>query len=189
MRQILDSNPERLVVPLAAIGGIARALDRTSLKFAGDGLPSSGVLAAATIVGALSGIIFVYLYGFLVHWTGGWFQGRGSAAQVRAALAWPNVIAAWALLLWIPGILLFGTELFTRETPVLDANPPLFSGFILFQLLELAVAAWFVVVFLKCVGEAQGFSAWKALANSVVAGLAMIAPFVILGIVIGLVVS
>jgi hypothetical protein len=39
----------------------------------------------------------------------------------------------------------------------------------------------------KCLGEAQGFSAWKALANSLVAVLVMIAPLAIVGIAIVLV--
>jgi len=187
MRQILDSDPERLVLVLAAIAGVSRALDRASLKSLGDRLPLFGVLIAAIVGGALSGVLLLYLYGLCLRWTGRWFGASGSASAVRAAIAWPNVITAWALLLWIPEVLLFGNELFTTETPILDANPAMLLLLLGFFLLELVLAIWFVVVFLKCVGEAQGFSAWKALGNAVVGGLVMIAPFVVLGVVIALV--
>jgi hypothetical protein len=153
MRQILDSDPERLVVFLATMAGISRALDRASLKSLGDRLPLWGVFAAAIIGGALSGVLLLYLYGFLVRWTGRWFGGSGSASGIRAAIAWPNVITAWALLLWIPQLALFGNELFTTETPLLDANPPMALLLLGFSLLELVGAVWFVVAFLKCVGE------------------------------------
>ncbi len=186
MRQILESDPERLVVVLAAIAGMSRALDRASFKSLGDRLPLLGVLAGAIIGGALSGILLLYLYGFFLRWTGRWFGAKGSASGVRAAIAWPNVITAWALLLWIPQLALFGNELFTTETQILDGNPLMGLLLLGFFILELVVAAWFVVVFLKCVGETQGFSAWRALANAVVAGLVMIAPFAILGFVIAI---
>jgi hypothetical protein len=189
MRQILESDPERLVLALAAIAGVSRALDRASLKSLGDHLPLVAVLGLSIIGGALSGLLLLYLYGFLVRWTGRWFGGSGSAPQLRAAIAWPNVITCWALLLWVPQLLLFGNELFTTETPRLDADPG--KGLLLlgFFSLEIVVALWFIVVFLKCVSEVQGFSAWTALANALVAGLVMVAPFVVLRIVIAVVAS
>jgi hypothetical protein len=97
------------------------------------------------------------------------------------------VITAWALLLWIPQLALFGNEIFTTETPFLDANPVMVLVLVGLNLLELVAAVWVVVAFIKCVAEAQRFSAWRALANSVVAGLLMIAPFVIVGVVIAIV--
>jgi len=190
MRQVLETDPERLVLALAAIAGVSRALDRASLKSLGDHLPLVAVLGLSIIGGALSGMLLLYLFGFLLRWTGRWFGAGGAAPQhVRAAIAWPNVITCWALLLWAPQLLLFGKELFTTETPRLDANPGMTLLLLGFFLLELVVGVWFIVAFLKCVGEVQGFSAWKALANVLVAGLVMVAPFAILGVIIAVVAS
>ena len=39
---------------------------------------------------------------------------------------------------------------------------------------------WAFVAGLKCLGEVQGFSAWKALGNGLLAGLVIAAPFIVL---------
>ena len=86
------------------------------------------------------------------------------------------------MLLWIPELLLFGEELFTEATPRLDAAPELQGLLLVFVAVELTAALWAFVAFLKCLGEVQGFSAWRALLN-------LLLPGVLVGIAIGLVVT
>jgi len=188
MRQILDSDPERNIYVLATIAGVSRVLDRASLRSMGDEVPIFVILGLALIAGTVGGVIMIYLYGSLLRWTGKWFGGSGTNIEVRAAFAWPNAILAWALLLWIPELLIFGEELFTSETPRLDASMTLTLLYLGFLFLELVIGVWCAVAFLKCLGEAQGFSAWRALANSIVALLVLVVP-VLLFVVIGLMVS
>ena len=184
MRFILDTDPRRMVIVLAMIGGVARTLDRASSQSLGDRFPLAGVLAFAAIFGALSGMIGLYLFGFLVRWTGGWIGGRGTAEGIRAALAWPNVITAWALLLMIPELFIFREELFTSATPRIEANPLLSLGLMVFGAQEIVCGLWAVVATLKCLGEVQGFSAWRALGNTLLAGLVIAAPFLVLAILV-----
>jgi hypothetical protein len=87
---------------------------------------------------------------------------------------------AWALILWIPEIALFGQETFTSETPGIDADPSKALYLIGFGVVEVTIAIWASVVFLKCIGQLQGFSAWKALGNSLLAGLVIAIPVAIL---------
>ena len=187
MRQILDDDPERLVLVLAALGGISQALDNASTRSAADHLSLLAVLAGAVALGAVGGIVGLYVSAVVLRVTGSWLGGTASSRELRAALAWPNVLTAWALLLWIPELLLFGRELFTTEMPRTDASLPLTVTFFCFAFVEIVIAIWSVVVVVKCVAEAQRFSAWRALGSICVAIafvlgvlLAILVPFLLL---------
>jgi len=172
---IVDSSPDRLVVPLAAIGGIAHALNRASTLGLGDLYPILGIAFWAVMGGALGGIITLFVGGWVLTLTGRPFRGTGSTEDVRSAVAWSNVPIIWALLLWIPELALFGREIFMSAMPLVEANPGLGLALLGFGALEIGVAVWAFVVFLKCLAEAQNFSAWRALGSTVLAGLIPIA--------------
>ena len=71
------------------------------------------------------------------------------------------------------------------ETPIIDATPSLAFLMFGFAAIEISIGIWAFVVFLKCLGQVQCFSAWKALGNVVLAGLVIIIPIVV--IVLGVV--
>jgi hypothetical protein len=181
IRQIVDTDPDRHVLLLAAIAGIGTVLDKASTKSTGDHLSLMAILLLAVTVGPIGGVISLYIGGALLRWTGGWIGGRADARDIRSAIAWAGVLAIWAMILWVPELLLFGKELFTKETPIIDASTVLTTLFWLFAVIEVILGVWATVVFLKCLGEVQGFSAWKALGNCFLAGLVIIVP--ILGVV------
>jgi hypothetical protein len=180
IQNIVDSNPTRWVLLLAAMTGFSSALDQASLKSLGDKYEMPVIFVMAAIAGPICGIIGLYIGGALLRWTGAWIGGQGSAQHIRAAVAWSSVPYIWALLLWIPAVLLFGNELFTIETPVMDANLTLLMMYLGVGVLQLAIAIWAIIVFLKCLGQVQGFSAWKALGNTVLAVLVILAPLMLL---------
>jgi hypothetical protein len=86
------------------------------------------------------------------------------------------------MLLWVPELLLFGEELFTEATPRLDADPGLQALLLAFVAAELLAVLWAFVLFLKCLGQVQDFSAWRALLN-------LLLPGVLIAVAIGLVVT
>jgi Yip1 domain len=180
IQNIVDSNPTRWVLLLAALAGFSSALDQASLKSMGDKYEMPVIFVMAAIAGPICGIIGLYIGGALLRWTGAWIGGQDSAQHIRAAVAWSSVPYIWALLLWIPAVLLFGNELFTIETPVMDANLTLLMMYLGVGVLQLAIAIWAIIVFLKCLGQVQGFSAWKALGNTVLAVLVILAPIMLL---------
>ena len=181
IRQIVDTDPERHVLLLAAIAGIGEVLNKASTKSTGDHLPLTAILLLAGIVGPIGGVISLYIGGALLRWTGGWIGGRAEAREIRSAIAWAGVLAIWTMILWVPELLLFGKEMFTIETPTIDASAVLTTLFWLLAGIEAILGMWTLVVFLKCLGEVQGFSAWKALGNCLLIGLVFLVP--ILGIV------
>ncbi len=174
--QIVDTDPDRAVLLLAAIAGIGKVLDKASTKSSGDLISFPSIFLLAVILGPLSGIISLYIGGALLRWTGRWIGGRADARDIRCAIAWSSVLAIWAMLLWIPELLLFGKEMFTSKTPNIDASIALTTLLWIFIILEIVLGLWTFVVFLKCLGEVQGFSAWKALGNCFLMVLVFIVP-------------
>ncbi len=179
IREIVFSNPTRSVLLLTALAGFSTALDNASIASMGDRLDLVMIFGIVAIVGPIGGIIGLYIGAALLRWMGMWIGGAASSMDIRAAMAWSNVPIIWALLLWIPKFFLFGRELFTSDTPKIDASERLIYSFLGFGVIEVLVSIWALIIFLKCLGEVQGFSAWKALGNTLLAGLAPIVLIVI----------
>ena len=185
IRQIVETNPERLVLSLAAVGGGVEGLTNMASDSKGDDMSLRAILLATLIVGPIMGIVGLWVGGFLLRWTGGWIGGQADARRIRATLAWANMPLIWSLLLWIPALLLFGRELFTAATPVLDASARLAGLHLVFSVGIGIVSLWSFVAFLHALGEVQGFSAWRSLLNSFLALLVFLVPlFAFIGIAI-----
>lgn len=179
MRAVLAAGPDLRVLMLAAIGGVESALDRAVARSLGDRLSLPGVLAVCLVGGTIAGIVGVYLFAPLLRWTGRWLGGTASTASLRAATAWPHVLTAWRLPLWLPVLVIFGPDLFTTATPRFDSWPILWVLWYGLASLDVVIGVWIIVAHVKCTGEAQGFSAWRALVNQTLAGLVLLVPITI----------
>lgn len=104
--------------------------------------------------------------------------GEANAREVRAAITLPYLILFWAAPFWVPEMLLIGGELFRSETPILDESPGLGLLLLVHGLLQIVLAIWAFVAFLAGLSEVQGFSAWKAFANLLLALIALLVFFV-----------
>lgn len=179
IQQIVDTNPKYLVLALAAAVGFSQMLDNAVMDNLGDTLEWPIIFITAAIGGSIVGLIGLYIGGALIRWTGTWIGGTSSQENIRAAMAWSTVPVVCALVLWVPEIALFGQELFTTETPTLDAKPESALVLLLFGLIEITAGIWSIVLSLQCLGQVQGFSAWKALGNLLLAGLVFIIPITV----------
>jgi len=180
LRQILETDPRRLVFLLAALGGIAGALDLATASGTGEAYPVPVTLAVALAGGALGGVLFLFVFAGLARVAGRWLGGRGETIEIMAALAWANVPSIWSLLLWLPRAALLGEEMFRLTPSVIEGNPPaaLFLGFL--NLVQTLVGFWGFVITLKCLGEAHRFSAGRALVTLALAALMIFVPIFLL---------
>jgi hypothetical protein len=172
------------VLALAALAGFAQALDRASSQNLGDRITLPAIFGLSFLLGCLGGVISLYLGGLLLGWSGHWIGGRGTLAEIRAAMAWSRVPVIAALLLWAPALALFGRELFTSKTPILDASRPLTAAMMGFSVVEFGLGIWSLVLLLKCLGEVQGFSAWKALGNILLLGMLLAAVLILAAVLL-----
>lgn len=176
MQQILATDPQHQVLLLATLASVAHILDKTSEKSLGDKLDWPYLFLIAAIVGPIAGVISLYVSNALIRWTGNLIGGQASSQHIRTAIAWAGVPTVCALLLWAAWLVLFGQELFTSQPPVIASNPLLAILLFGFAALKIIIGFWAFVLLLKCVGQAQGFSAWLALGNLVLAVLVVMVP-------------
>ena len=179
IRRIVDSDPTRQVLLLAATWYAfitlcaQRALEAMPPKnlhprdyllsgllaqwllaiYNPAGIWASRSIKVAVLValGALFGIVLLYLSGAVLKWTGRLLGGSATSLEVRAAIAWGQIpiIAAAVCLLCS----------FLVNSPGPRATLP-------YMLLLTAYAVliiWGFVALIKCVGEVHHFSGWRAL--------------------------
>ncbi len=161
LRRILDAGG-RGAWPLAALLGVSQALDQAASHDLGSrhGLPA--ILAACLAGGVLAGPLVLLLAAVLLRWTGSWLGGKGSGADLRAALAWGQVPAVSATPLWIAVVLAGGVEVFRAAPEIPDAAASL--TILACGVAMAAAAIWGVVTSLLCVAEAHRFGAGRAIA-------------------------
>jgi len=173
MQQIVETNPRQMVLLLMAIVGISEILNKAVMKSMGDIYSLSSIFLAAFLLGPIIGLIGLYWGGALLTMTGRWLGGQASPVNVRSAIAWSSIPSIWILLLWMPEMALFGGEMFTLETPVIDASQGLTVALIVVGVFEAIILVWASVVFMHCLAQVQNFSAWRAFASSIIAFLFM----------------
>jgi hypothetical protein len=190
IRAIVNTDPYPHVVLLAILGGIVSTLSNASQRNAGDKLPLAVILGIAVFLGPVGGFLGLFVGGWFLRLTGRWLGGRARPDQLRAVIAWSYVPVLAATPIWIIQLGFFGRDLFTRETPTLDANPTLGLIVLATRIIEAVLGFWSFVILLKGVGEVQGFSAWKALASMLlillVVSLVVFVPIFLVLLVVGL---
>jgi hypothetical protein len=183
VRRIVAENPDLHVMLLVCLAGIGGSLDRASTRNAGDTLPLAAILVLACLIGPLAGMFGVWLFSHLIRLTGAWLGGVSPREHIKTAIAWALVPSVCGLLLWIPQIAVFGSEMFTTKTPTMVAQPVLLILLLAISLVELVLGVWGIVLLCNTIAEVQGFrSAWRGLGNVLLAGAIPAAVIVAIGV-------
>ena len=177
MRRIVATDPRKFVIGIAWMAGALAALNN-QVAIATFDYPENvphlprlgpiGVAIAAFLFGVIS-IVSLYGLAALYRWASHILGGTAKAADVRAALAWPQV----------PGLYLEAVMIIATALGLYDPSDS--HGFSPFGLIETIVGIWVFVISLKCLGEVNHFSAWRALGAILLGTLATFG--VLLGIV------
>lgn len=185
IRRVIDRNPRHLVYPLTCIAGFFQVIGQASTANWGDSMSLGQILAIAAIGGAIGGVIGLFVGAMLLRWTGRWLGGTGSLEQLRAAVAWSNVPVVIAGLLWLPAVAIADEYLFhSQQTTAINGLTIVYL--MLTGIAEAAASVWGLVVLCQCVGEVQGFSAWRGLANTLLASAVLMIPILLFAVFSGL---
>ncbi|HVN27787.1 MAG TPA: YIP1 family protein [Candidatus Binataceae bacterium] len=176
IRRIVDTDVRYQVTFLAILSGALIWLERRwSNPSPAAAFPILVVIAVS--VGALFGLLELYINGILFKWAGAALGGVGTYAEVRAALAWSRVPIIVAVAIGVLAILL-GAHGPTLGSGAADSSASV-------TLLHAVLVLWGFVVMLKCIGEVHRFSAWRALGSMLlllaVVLFVLLALFVIFG--------
>ncbi len=171
IRRIVDSDPTRHVLALAAAGpGLTSLLGQWSAVMNGTANPS--VLwplwvAFNVAFQAGLGIIFLYINGAILKWSGGLLGGTASRVEMRAALGWSQVPAIVAIIVLL--LALFAGVPMPNVLPGgrLQIDPAFYKVMVVAGVLGI----WGFFISLKCIGEVHRFSAWRAFGASLIPAL------------------
>ncbi|QVL56873.1 MAG: YIP1 family protein [Simkaniaceae bacterium] len=180
IRALIEYNTNYRLIALCAIYGFQYVLQLTQYLSLGQGTSLLFIIIIALILSIPVGYIMFNVLSAFYFWIGKLIKGKGSFKQVRAATYWSSVPMVLTSLIWIILMVLHGNSLFTSgyETQLVGAAAALSMGF---GVLQLAIGIWGLVILLHALGEVQGFSAWMALLNIFLAGLAI---FILLFLVV-----
>lgn len=135
------------------------------------------------MLGGIMGLIGLYIFASMVDWTGRWINGKASFDHVKAVIGWKALVdLVNSIISLVVQMILFGGQYLYSfpATPFnREALPPANYG--LFIVSSLVLGIWGLVISCKFLGEVQGFSALRALANYVLA-IVMIAIIVLIGL-------
>ena len=149
LRAILDTNPFRMIIWLALIGGMVSSLSwlaflwiRTSQQEIYRTILSSIVLI---VFGGLVGIIYLYLGGWLFKVTGSWLGGKGKFTDVKCAIGWANYPFI------ISGVIATLSCFFIANLWLMT----------FFGLAQLTSFVWAFIILLKLIAEAHRFNVFQ----------------------------
>ncbi len=136
------------------------------------------VSLAALLVSPPLAILSLYGTGALLRWAGGLLGGTATSAEVRAAIAWSTVPAIVSTAVSLLGLVTGTANVLAPQN--FEGLQTLLDQINVFEVIYLILAIWGAVIWLKCMGEVNRFSAWRAL------GASAIATAVGIGIALGL---
>jgi hypothetical protein len=169
IRRIVDTEPTRKVIALAAIGPGVNALANAWSKALADNSNLSVLwplwVAVNVAFQAALGVLGLYIGGVILRWSGGLIGGVASRVEMRAAIAWaqiPGIVAEVVLL----AAVLAGIP--TPQVPASGGLPHIDPAFYKILIVEVVLAIWGGIVGLYCIAEVHRFSAWRAFLTTLI---------------------
>jgi Yip1-like protein len=185
IRRIVEVNPRdgvlMLVVVVALAGAVSGLMTRSPTAFTIAGKPIGWfsqhqlrLYNLSMLIGwPLVAIVFLYLNGALIRWSGSLLGGKATAVEVRAALAWSTIPAFARSVIYGIAAAAGLVTAFQPEPGRFPFHDLVRSSF-QFGGVFVVLAIWQLIVGLKCIGEVHHFSAWKALGARIIAGFTLL---------------
>lgn len=106
-------------------------------------------------------MVSLYVEGALVRGTGGLLGGQANAVEVRAALAWPEVIAIAAALAYLATGMVPPIDLLMSSAGLTAHLSP--SVWLSSLTIGTLLFVWWFIVSIACIAEVHQFSFWGGL--------------------------
>lgn len=194
VRQQLETDPTKHVLLLAIIAGMAGQLANNASAISEQISLRMASFAGLLMVGAISGLIWLYVGGWLIGMAGRSLGGVANAFECRTALAWSTVPAIWMAPLNLAIGLYFiaaGPKAILGSLPdegpigpfaMYAAMPP---WMLAIMGIGMIVGLWQLVLMCQSVGEAHQFSSLRGFGALLLAGLALMGLMLVILIPLG----
>lgn len=173
IRALIETNVSYRFIALCAIYGFQYMLQVAQFLSLGRNFSLIFILLIALVLCIPVGYILFNISSAFLFWVGKLIKGKGTFKQVRAASYWSSVPNVVSLVIWVVLMVAHGSGMFVAgyETELTQTGLGVNMGA---SILQLILGVWMIVIFLHALGEVQGFSAWMALLNAFLSGLAMV---------------
>ena len=172
IRALVDYNVNHRFLVMCVIYGFLYMLQVSQFLALGQSSSLLMILLFSVVLAIPVGYIIFNVSSFFAFIMGKLIKGKGSFKQIRAATYWSTVPMIISVVFWIYLMVMFGNSLFVPgyEKALVGTALNINIGI---GLAQLFLGVWGLVIYLKSLGEVQGFSAWMALLNAFLAGLAI----------------
>ena len=171
IRRVLDDPRPRWTVQLVILAFICSSFGDPDIRHLGRDLPDLtlgpmlALIVVLLVVIAICWVIGVYLIGWLVTLAGRLLDGKGTAADVRTALAWALVPLILTPVYRIP-VAIYRSTLKIHGTSGLQVSIDMLqqgaiSVALVIAAIQIAFDLWVVYLASANVGEAMRFETWK----------------------------
>lgn len=184
-RYLNDTKYDKFITILLILAGISKAFDRASLKNMGDNLPLIAVLSICIILGGLFGWISYYIYAALLSWTGTWLNGKGNTNSLLRMISHAMIPMIASLILLIPQILVFGNEIFQKDSSVYGSGMASTLMYYFTTYVGISLSIWTIVLVVIGISEVQKISVWKSILNMILPVLVIFIPVAMIAFVLG----
>ena len=161
IRAIMARNPKYHFYYLAALYGLQNVLFYATYYSVGLSFHFAIILLLAVVVSPLLGIVYLYFYGWIIHFTGRWLKGKAPFTNVLATLAWSKVPLLINLLMWFILLAFTSEGMFIQYT----SRPSLYF----ISAITLITGIWSLVILIQGIREIQEFSIWRTIINLIIA--------------------
>lgn len=141
IERLVATRPTYFVWPLAILGTIASFYSQITVIDGAADLLNWQLGLSLLLFGALAGIVWLYLAGFMLSWIGRLLGGQASALHMRAVFAWSTLPAILGL------VVIMVIAAATGRDSALDSVPLLVAAFSL----------WSLIMFLLMLGRVLRF--------------------------------
>lgn len=168
LKQLLESQPTAsdLNMFLAAYGmavGLMKAAGSPGMDVQVGKLLFWGLFASLLLF-----IPYMYLLSWVVAFIGRAMGGRGSGAEIRAAIALASVPQVLTLLLWPAMFVLYGAEPFNIHRPTISARP---NPYTIHSVVTTILFFWSGFAMIETIGAAHGLPTRRSIVLWIISGM------------------
>ena len=157
IRSIVNVNPKYGVFYIAWIYALHSYFFLASYWSFGLSFSFSSILLVGFLFSPVIGLIWVYIAGWVLYFTGRCLGGHAPVAHLRTAAAWSKLPSSISLLMWVI-LMISSTDLVFING--VSGPSTLFIHFIL-----LILGIWSLVLLILSVQEVQGFTLSRTILN------------------------
>lgn len=179
-KYIHERRYDKYVAVLLILSGIAGALNRAEMKDMGDDQSLTMIILMSVFAGAFFGWLGVYMYAFLVSWTGTWLGASGNTGSIVRVLAYASVPSVVAMVFIIPPIMVYGIENFKSDGDITSAG--IVENIFVYgsMFFEFVLGTWSIVLSVVAISVVQKLSIGKSILNALLPVVIIAIPILLI---------